>query len=185
MTTRLFLISHAATPAMRQGRFPDDDPLDDRGWSAAAAWKTQLPVVPDAVVRCSPSASAVETALALGIDTEIDHALRETDFGAWRGQKLIDIAKETPAALQAWTRDPAATPPGGESFEQVAARVSAWMTARRAHDTVIAITHASVIRAAVLAARQAPLSSFSRTDVPPLTLYAFAHSAHGWALLPG
>lgn len=184
MTTRLILLSQAATPAMRQGRFPDDDALDERGRAGIAELRLRLPIVPDAVVLCSPLSGAMETALTLGLQAQACKALSEQDFGEWCGRDLADVAAETPAALQAWLRDPAAVPPGGESFDALLLRVGKWMDSMREHKTVIAITHASVMRAAVLYALNVPSSAFVRVDVPALSMMEVRHSGAAWTWRP-
>ena len=185
MNTRLILISQASTAAMRQGRFPNDDTLDERAVSQTTLWRRHMPVLPGAIMLCSPQPSAVATAQALGIAAQTDDALREADFGDWRGRRLLDVAAETPADLQAWIADPAVRPPGGESFEMVLSRVGEWMDGQRERQAVVAVTHATVIRAAVLTALHAPSSSFKHVEVPPLSVIESRHSARGWTWWPG
>jgi broad specificity phosphatase PhoE len=62
------------------------------------------------------------------------------------------------------------------------ARVSAWLDAQKATPgTVVAITHASVIRAAMVCALDAEPRSFWHINVAPLSLVRLSH--HGrWTL---
>ena len=65
--------------------------------------------------------------------------------------------------------DPDAAPHGGESLTALLARVRAWLEEQAALDgTAIAITHGGVVKAAVVAALDAPPSAFWRIDVSPL-----------------
>lgn len=184
MDTRVLLVSHAATSAMRQGRFPADDPLDARGVADASAWRERWLLIGAAVALSSPAACACDTAQALGLEVRVTPELAEMDYGQWRGRRLADIADETPHELAAWTRDPDAAPPGGESFVQVLARVSGWLDSLDETASVIAITHASVIRAALIHALNAPAASFARIEIAPLSLIELRRSARGWTWWP-
>ena len=67
--------------------------------------------------------------------------------------------------------DPDAAPHGGESLTALLARVRAWLEEQAALDgTAIAITHGGVVKAAVVAALDAPPSAFWRVDVSPLAI---------------
>ena len=69
MTTRLHLLSCAATAAARSLAFSSDEPLDDVGRQSLAR-VAQLPSA-DIVLR-SPARAALETAQGLGLDAAID-----------------------------------------------------------------------------------------------------------------
>lgn len=180
MRTRLILISHAATPAMREGKFPSDDPLDARGVAAAVAWRERTTIEAEALALSSPAACALDTARAMGLAVCTASELRDADYGEWRGLRLAGMTGEAHLQVEAWTRDPHATPPGGESFEQVRARVGRWLDTLDATRDVVAITHACVIRAAVLHALDAPSSSFNRVEIAPLSVVELRRSGRGW-----
>lgn len=184
MRTRLMLISHAATPAMREGRFPAGDPLDARGVATAAAWRQRIPIATDALALCSPATCALDTAHALGLVVRVAAELADVDYGEWRGLRLADMTGDVRSEVAAWGHDPNRAPPRGESFEQVRARVGRWLDTLEETRNVVAITHASVIRAAVIHALNAPSSSFSRIEVAPLSIVELRHSARGWAWWP-
>ncbi|MGA7813787.1 histidine phosphatase family protein [Caballeronia sp.] len=184
MRTRLILISHAATPAMREGRFPADDPLDARGIADATASRQSMPIDADALALCSPATCALETAHALGLAVRITTELAEANYGRWRGRRLADIAVDAPSKAQAWSCDPDTVPPDGESFDQVLARVGRWLDNLDETGNVVAITHASVIRAAVIHALNAPSSSLTRVEVAPLSVIELRRSGRGWAWWP-
>ena len=64
-----------------------------------------------------------------------------------------------------------AAPHGGESLTALLARVRTWLEKQAALDgTAIAITHGGVVKAAVVAALDAPPSAFWRVDVSPLSI---------------
>jgi broad specificity phosphatase PhoE len=195
MTTRLLLISHPATAAMRSGQFPADGPLDRfdftsdaqnvRHKAAVEALRERLPAHGDAFAFSSPAACARDTAEALGLAAQVDAGLDDMDYGRWRGQRLADIAAAEASALAQWSSDPDAAPHGGESFSAVLARVGGWLDGLDDSGTVIAVTHAPVIRAAILHALAAAPASFPRIEVAPLSVVELRHSAHGWRWWPG
>ncbi|MCP3707551.1 histidine phosphatase family protein [Paraburkholderia sp. CNPSo 3274] len=202
MPTIVWLVSHAASAALRSGTFPQapvagddaEEALDARALEALAAWRERWHArlaggnrnaeVPRAFT--SPAAIARASAHAAGFAgaTPAD-ALAETAFGAWQGQRLTDLAREVPEALAAWTRDPGFRPPGGgESFDDVRTRVGAWLDAvPDSGHNLIAFTHASVIRAAILHALGALSSSFRSIEIAPLSVTALRRMQHGWVWL--
>jgi len=197
MQTRLLLVSHAPTAAQRSGRFAGpDEGLDARGHAAAAAYAQRAGLTRGgSAALTSPAACARDTAAALGLAATVCDALAETDYGSWRGRRLAELAAEAaqasraPHALEAWLRDPAAAPPGGESFDAVLARVGAWLDGFAApadapDRTVIAITHAAVMRAAIIHALHASSAAFAHIEIAPLTVVELRRSTRGWAWWP-
>jgi broad specificity phosphatase PhoE len=170
---RLVLVRHAPTAAVRSGAFGAGDGLDARGRRDAAAWAAR-------VTRPGPQASggwslasapepcARETAAALGAAPRLEQALAECDFGRWRGRTLDAVAAEHPDGLERWLGDPAAAPHGGEPLAALAARASAWLDALPDAGRLIAITHATVVRALVAHVLGAPPAALWRIDVAPL-----------------
>ncbi len=196
MATKVWLISHAANAALRAGVLSAgisgaDEPvesLDARAVEAMDAWRARwhAPILASARgaarVLTSPAEIAQASATAAGFEAVVAPALAETAYGEWAGRRLIDIARGTPDALAAWTRDPAFRPPGGgESFDDVRARVGAWLDALpQIDEAIVAFTHASVIRAAVLHALGAPSATFRQLEIAPLSVTALRRTAQGW-----
>jgi broad specificity phosphatase PhoE len=193
MNLRLLLVSHAPTAAMRAGRFPADDPLDARGLGEAQAARARLSFADNASAFVSPAACARETALALGFAAKVDAALSDIDYGKWRGQRLNDLAAQAPDALAAWTRDPDAAPHGGESFSQAVKRIGKWLDAidvapdgasHAVHD-VVAVTHAPLVRAAIVHVLGTSPEVFPRIEIPPLAVVELQRSQRrGWTWRP-
>lgn len=194
MTARLLLIAHAATPAMRAGRFPGApadavfDAIDlksGHGQIAVTALRERLALsaqAGDAIVFASPAACARDTAAALGLAPRIETALADMDYGRWHGRRLADFTAEESPQLMQWQRDAQAAPHGGESFEAVLARVAAWMDGcpeLTGTAVAAAVTHAPVIRAALIHALGAPPSSFARIEVAPLSVVELRRAAAG------
>lgn len=90
---------------------------------------------------------------------------------------------EEPASLAQWMADPASASHGGESVVALVSRVGTWLDVQAVTaGSIVAITHAAVIRAAIIHAVGAPARSFGHIDVAPLSMAML--SAHGgrWTL---
>ena len=178
----LRLIAHASTRAMRTGTFPDDDPLDARALAEAAALHGRWMGVAGSLVLCSPARCARQTADALGLHADIDDALRDVDYGNWRGKRLHDLARDLPDELAAWIGSPSASPHRGESFDAAAHRVGTWLSTLPTDRDVVAITHAPIVRATLAHVRRMSLEAAARLDVAPLSCTTFVASPSGWTL---
>ena len=192
MDVRLLLISHAATAAQRAGRFSADEPLDARGIAEAHAVRTRLTIAQGTVAYVSPAICARDTAAALGLAASLEVGLADMDYGIWQGRRLADLAAEAAQDLAAWMRDPDAAPHGGESFRDLVKRVGAWLDALAgATDlaavltrNIIAVTHAPVLRAALVYALGASPEVFSRIEIAPLSTIELRRSSRGWTWWP-
>jgi broad specificity phosphatase PhoE len=181
MTPRITLICHATTRALRAATFGGDDSLDEAG----AAQARRLAGTLGTVTRCwsSPAARARETAAALALGATIDERLRECDFGRWTGLKFSQVLVREPRKLIRWMKDPASAPHGGESIPELLSRVSAWLGEQgREPGHTVAVTHSSVIRAAIVHVIQAGLPSFWRIDVTPLSRTELRTNGRRWVL---
>jgi broad specificity phosphatase PhoE len=181
MAPRVTLICHATTRALRAATFGGDDPIDDVGRTKAERLAGTVRRADQ--VWTSPALRACETASALGLTATVDERLRDCDFGRWTGRKLSQVIVREPRKLISWMSDPSSAPHGGETIPQVMERVAAWMgEPDRAKVHTVAITHASVIRAAIVYVIQAQLQSFWRIDVAPLSLTDLRTNGRRWVL---
>ncbi|OLR93982.1 histidine phosphatase family protein [Actinokineospora bangkokensis] len=176
MSTRLTLVSHGATAATRAAAFPRDEPLLDTGPAAADLGRV-------AVALRGPETRCAQTAAALGLAAITDKRLRDLDFGGWRGRTLDDVAAAEPDAVTQWLTEPAAAPHGGESVADLVVRVGGWLDERPPDPVpVVAVTHPSVVRAAVVHALGADPSAYWRIDVVPLARAVLRGGPGRWSL---
>jgi probable phosphoglycerate mutase len=140
-------------------------------------------------IYSSPLERARETAApiasALGHGVVIDDGLVELDMGEWTGLELKAARKRKEwATIQ---RYPSGfTFPGGESFLAMQARIVTTLERlRAAHpgQTVVAVSHADPIRAAVAHAMGTHLDLFQRVVVSPCSLTAIAYGDEGPTVL--
>jgi broad specificity phosphatase PhoE len=181
MTTRLHLLCSASTTSVSSIAFAADEPLDPRGRESLPRLCGCLPSC-DIVLR-SPALCAAQTAEGLGLDARTEAFLRDCDFGIWAGRTLADVHAQAPEAVAEWLHNPRAAPHGGESFADVMTRVGEWMDGLlAAQRSVLAITHATVIRAAIAYALGADPAAFRHIDVAPLTRTKLSGGGRRWTL---
>ena len=182
MTARLDLLAHGASAATRAARFPDDEGLEFSAVSVLEALRGRLR--PYAEVLTSPARAARETAAALGFDAAVEMALSDCDYGRWRGLASKDVAERETDEFAAWLGDPAAAPHSGELFAALIERIGAWLTQSLAREgATLAVTHAAIVRAAIVSALGAGPSSFARIDVAPLSLARLSGHGQRWNLV--
>jgi broad specificity phosphatase PhoE len=182
MTARLILICHASTDAVRKSAFPADEPIDRRDAADAAELAKRLPGADR--YWTSPELRARQTAELLKLDAISLATLRDCDYGAWKGYRLDEILARDPKAVEAWVHDPAAAPHGGESLLSLMQRIAHWLEGEKAMDRrSILVTHAAVIRAAIVHAIGAPPQSFWRIDVAPLSVTRLSGKDGRWNLV--
>jgi broad specificity phosphatase PhoE len=169
LATRLVFLCHAATRFTREGGFPSpDEPIDDGGSRKAEA--LVLRPAPRVVVS-APALAARQTAEVLGLSAAIAPALVDSDHGRWRGQSLSQVRASDLDGLMGWLDDPASGAPEGEAFVSVLARVAAWMDEQAASDSrILAITHPTVMRAALAHVLDIPPPAAFRIDIAPLSM---------------
>jgi broad specificity phosphatase PhoE len=180
VTTRLTLISHAATPAQRRAAFPLDEPLEQEEISKIASLNWKAPRAHQ--VLSAPELRTQQTVQALGLAATIAIELCDCDYGIWRGRDLSNLQTQDPEGVAAWLADPVAAPHGGESITNLINRVGRWFDHLKEDGHTIAVTHPAVIRGAVIHVLNAPLSSFWRVDIAPLTLTDLRFNGRVWTL---
>jgi broad specificity phosphatase PhoE len=117
------------------------------------------------------------------LDATPEPMLRECDYGRWAGRTLADVQAEEPQAIAEWLQAPDAAPHGGESVQDVLLRVAQWLdTQNGASGLTVVVTHASVIRAAIVHALEAGPRSFWRIDVSPLSVTRLNGDGGRWTL---
>ncbi len=178
MTSRLILIAHAPTEALRRAAFPLNEPILDRKGSEEVVW--QAPRVER--IYLAPEVRAQQTSHLLGLEGEIIEELLDCDYGTWRGRPMDEVQVDQPDGIQAWLTKPEAAPHGGESIEDLISRAGRWMESLNSVRSTIAITHPAVIRAAIIYALRIPAQTFWRFDIPPLSLTDLRFSRDVWTV---
>jgi broad specificity phosphatase PhoE len=113
---------------------------------------------------------AVELARLWRVPWQVDARLSELCFGVWEGQEYDEIARTDAVRWQRWLSNyEYEAPPQGETVTELRARVAAWLDERRSGaTTVLAVTHAGVVRTARALRGGLPYSSVVGESVPHL-----------------
>lgn len=173
--TLLLLVRHGQTPttgAVLPGRAPGLH-LSDRGRLQAERVAERLAGLPVSAIYSSPLERALETAepaaACTGIAVDLSTGLTECDFGEWTGAALAELSglpqwqnvQHTPSSFRF---------PGGESFQQMQARMVGTLEELRtthAGGVVVCFSHADPIKAAIAHALGTHLDLFQRVVVSP------------------
>ncbi|SDP09387.1 probable phosphoglycerate mutase [Pedococcus dokdonensis] len=151
--TRIVLVRHGVTDftvaSRLDGRGGADPGLNTAGQAqAAAAGRATAHLLGGSPARVVTSslARAVQTgaavADAIGVEATVDRDWDEQDFGDWDGQSIPDLVRDEAEALLALRADPAYARPGGESHDQLAARVvAAFERVVAAGGTTVVVCH--------------------------------------------
>jgi len=181
MHGRLTMICSGITMATKHGAFPADEPIEAKSLALAGAMRATLPHADR--VWTAPALRARQTAEALAVQASVEPLLADQDFGSWAGRRLEDIQQVEPEAVAAWLVDTGAAPHGGEALADVAGRASRLLEGLiRERGHTIALTHASVIRTAILHVLGAPLAASLKIDVEPLSITDFRSDGGRWVL---
>lgn len=175
MTNEFILVRHATCEHMDEmllGRTVDA-PLDARGMRQAEATAKALRHHENLLVVSSPRRRTRQTAAAIaaltGCEVASSDAIDELDFGRWSGRTFAQLAED--ADWRYWNEHRgSAAMPSGERMADVQARVlpelNRWREAFPGRVIAI-VTHAEVIRAALMYWLDAPLDGYSRLAIHP------------------
>ncbi|WP_089910572.1 bifunctional RNase H/acid phosphatase [Lentzea albida] len=154
--TRIILLRHGQTKLSVDRRYSGrgDHPLTDLGLEQAEKAAARLSKLDGiAAVISSPLQRAHQTAQKLadriGLEVVTHQGLIETDFGTWEGLTFAEASAQDPEVHRRWLGDTSVTPPNGESFDQVHARVRRARTdiiARYGGKTVVLVSHVTPIK---------------------------------------
>jgi probable phosphomutase (TIGR03848 family) len=177
--TLVLLVRHGQTPTTGKvlpGRSAGLH-LADKGKAQAQATADVLAGLKQVdAVYSSPLERARETAApiasARGLKVQIDKGLLELDIGEWTGEELKKVAR-TPEWRVVQGHPSGFRFPGGESFFELQARIVGAinrLVAAHRGGTVVAVSHADPIKAAVVHATGAHLDMFQRISISPASV---------------
>lgn len=190
--TLVLLVRHGQTPTTGKilpGRAAGLH-LSDTGRAQAAAVAERLATLPKVdAVYASPLERTRETARPIGerrgLKVRVERGLLEADIGEWTGQELKAVRK-APEWKAVHAYPSGFRFPGGESFVEMQNRVLAAVERlRAAHPggTVVAVSHADVIKAAVAHALGTHLDLFQRIVISPCSVTAISYGGTGPVVL--
>lgn len=128
-------------------------------------------IVASPMVRTQETARIVAERLGLPVRTE--ERVKEADFGAWQGLTAEQIEERWPGTIEPWHTLATVRPPGGESLVDVGERLRSVyddLLAGGGGRTVVVVSHAVAIRAALGLAMGANPGSWSQLRVSPASV---------------
>ncbi|WP_444665170.1 bifunctional RNase H/acid phosphatase [Cellulomonas sp. CW35] len=123
------------------------------------------------MVRTQETAGIV--AERLGLPVRTDDRVKEADFGEWQGLTSEQIEERWPGTLEPWHTLATVRPPGGESIADVGERLRSVyddLLAAGGGRTVVVVSHAVAIRAALGLAMGAHPGTWSQLRVSPASV---------------
>jgi broad specificity phosphatase PhoE len=181
-TTRLILVRHGETIANREYRYVGsrDDALSSHGQAQAEQLAEAISVLPVAAIYSSPLQRAYSTALPIAarhcLEIQMVDDLREVSFGDWEGLSRAEVLARNPEDaqhLRDWEKNIALTPPEGESFDALRARVCAaveQLAQQHPDQTIVLVSHVGPIKVLLCAALEVPTSTAFRIFLDPATI---------------
>ena len=125
--------------------------------------------------------TAAPIAKARGLKVVADKGLLECEFGEWTGRPLKELMK-----LPEWStvqRYPSGFRfPGGESFAEMQTRITGAVAAlvqKHPGGTIVCVSHADPIKAAVASALGTHLDLFQRINISPCSVTTIAYGTGG------
>lgn len=173
-TTVLFVrhASHDLLDRVLAGRMPGVG-LSAKGFEEAKRLGRQLAERNISRVYTSPRQRALETAGIIartaGVPLQISFALDEIDLGAWTGLSFSDLASDR--NWNFWnTLRSLARPPEGESMGELQERVTRYLAhlhTEHPGGRIVLVSHAEVIRAAVMFCQGLSLDEYAQVTIAP------------------
>ena len=156
----LYLVRHGTTTMNVENRYRGrrDVPLDAQGYQDAVDAARLLSHVGLTAVYTGPMRRTIATAQIIADearvpDLRILHGLNNVDYGAWEGMTSEEAARYDPEAFTLYRTDPdRAVCPAGERLRDAQERMLGALSLigeRHRGETVVAVTHAVMIRLAV------------------------------------
>ncbi len=164
--------------------------LADEGRSQAQAAAERIAALKHvSAIYSSPLSRARETAAPIakrvGLEVQVERGLLECDFGDWTGEKLATLMKLPEwKTVQRWPSG--FRFPNGESFSEMQSRMTETTTRLRAANagkTIVLVSHADPIKAAVADAMGTHLDHFQRIVISPCSISVVAYGDGGPAVL--
>ena len=162
-------------------------PLDDIGCEEMARCAINVSPRPSLIQsspqrRCMQSASILAAHFRLPI--EIVPVLDELDYGEWTGRSFDELGQDP--QWSRWNkRRGTARPPGGESMRSLQNRIVSHLEQLRkdpAAGTVVAVSHAEPIRAALLYYARMRLDDFISIEIDPASVSTLSADRGGFRI---
>lgn len=177
--TVVLLIRHASNDFLKEGRLAGRTPgvhINAQGQREADELARRLAHLPIEAVYSSPLERAVDTANAVAacqkLPVQIRDGLLEGDAGEWTGRKISEL-QGTETWKQIQTRPVGVALPGGESIDQIQARMVAAIDdicKNHPEGIVAVVSHSDPLKAALAHYLNWDLNNFQRLAINPASV---------------
>ncbi len=176
--TRIVIVRHGHVEGIEPERFRGRTDLELTGKGveqAEAAGRRIAAMWRPVIIYTSPLRRCIVTGAAIarttGVSAKILETLTDISYGSWQWKTPDEVAARWPHLLEQWRARPDLVRiPAGDSLQDVAVRTAdALRHVRETHinQTVVLVTHDTVIRILLLQLLQMPLSDYRRFAIDP------------------
>jgi broad specificity phosphatase PhoE len=143
------------------------------------------------IIYTSPLRRCIETAseigAACGAELVVEEDLNDLDYGGWQWQLHTEVRAKWPELFESWLKAPHLVRfPQGESLQDLlvrAANVVRMALVRHPGETVVLVSHDSVIRSMLLQLLDQPVSAYWRLSPAPCSISEVDMLSHGARIL--
>jgi len=178
--SRLWWVRHAPTHATTMAGHRDipADLSDTAALARLAAFLPDAPVTSSDLSRATATAGAIAGAR---LRLPPDPGFREFDHGAWDGLHWTEIAARWPdLSRDYWTTPGDAAPPGGESWNAAAARISATADRYLPIPDLIIVAHMGTILTQLARATGLTPAETLAQPIAPLSVTCLRYDGTRW-----
>ena len=183
--TFVYMVRHGETILTPDRKFsgtgPLNPPLTDTGLAQAEKVAAEIAKIKPDVLIASPLQRTTQTAeviaKATGLTPIFDEAWFECSFGDWDGLSIQEVKEKWPEDYISWISSSAFTPPGGESYDDVAARIEPafdLLAEKYPGQKVVIVTHNGVIKQMASIVVEGNPNSLFHIDISPCSISSFS-----------
>ena len=183
--TYVYMIRHGETILTPDRKFSGvgelNPPLTEEGRQQARTVAAEIAKLKPDVLIASPLQrtrdTAEEISKATGLKPIFDEVWYECNFGHWDGLSINEVKEKWPDDYTSWISSSAFTPPGGESYDDLAARIEPAFDAlaeRYPGQKVVVVTHNGVIKQIAALVIEGNPNSLFHIDISPCSISSFS-----------
>jgi len=183
--TFIYMVRHGETILTPERKFSGigklNPPLTDVGREQARKVATEIAKIQPDILISSPLQRTKDTAEEIskltGLEPIFDEVWYECSFGDWDGLSVEEVKEKWPEDYLGWIGTSAYTPPNGESYDDLAARIEPAFDAlaeKYPGKKVVVVTHNGVIKQLASIVLEGNPNSLFHIDVSPCSISSFS-----------
>ena len=183
--TFIYMVRHGETILTPDRKFSGvgklNPPLTEEGREQARKVAAEISKIKPDVLISSPLQrtrdTAEEIATLTGLKPIYDEVWYECSFGEWDGLSVDEVRNKWPDDYTSWISSSSFTPPGGESYDDLAARIEPAFDAlaeKYPAQKVVVVTHNGVIKQLASLVLEGNPNSLFHIDVSPCSISSFS-----------